>query len=109
VDDHAAGIEAALRNGTKGEVYNIAPGQDNEEQTEAIIERVRAQVEKGEIEKVNDRDNYDLRYWMSPAKAKAELGWEAKYDLDSTVSRTVEWYLDNPEWIRLAIAAQSKI
>ncbi len=109
VDDHAAGIEAALRNGTKGEVYNIAPGADNEEQTEAIIERVRAQVGKGDIEKVNDRDNYDLRYWMSPAKAKAELDWEAQYDLDATVSRTVEWYLQNPDWIRLATEAQRKV
>lgn len=102
VDDHAAGIEAALRAGKKGEVYNIAPSFANEEMTAKVIERVRDIVGKGTIKEVQDRANYDLRYWMDPAKAKRELGWEANYNLDETVQATVQWYLENPQWLEAA-------
>jgi dTDP-glucose 4,6-dehydratase len=102
VDDHAAGIEAALRKGKKGEIYNIAPSFANEEMTAKVIERVRDIVGKGTIKEVQDRANYDLRYWMDPAKAKHELGWEAKYNLDGTIQTTVEWYLENQDWLEEA-------
>lgn len=99
VDDHARGIEAALRKGRTGQVYNIAPSFDNEEMTATIIQKVRELIGKGTIEEVRDRANYDLRYWMDPAKAKKELGWEAQYDLEQTIQATVSWYLDNPQWL----------
>ena len=102
VDDHAAGIEAALQRGVKGEVYNLAPAAASEAVTEDIIERVRLIVGKGQIDKVDDRKSYDLRYWMDASKAKRALGWEARYDLDRTVSSTVAWYLENPSWLELA-------
>ena len=102
VDDHAAGIEAALRMGNKGEVYNIAPSFASEQMTATVIEMVRNIVGKGTIREVRDRANYDLRYWMDPARAKRELGWEAQYGLDATVQATVEWYLDNPQWLEAA-------
>jgi dTDP-glucose 4,6-dehydratase len=99
VDDHARGIEAALRKGRAGQVYNIAPSFDNEEMTATVIQKVRDLIGKGTIEEVRDRANYDLRYWMNPAKAKRELGWEARHDLEETVKSTVLWYLDNPQWL----------
>ncbi len=108
VNDHVSGIEAALRAGKTGEAYNIAPMADAEEVTEAVIERVRDLVGKGDITKVEDRDNYDLRYWMDAGKAKADLGWEAEYGIDNTLEHTVEWYLANPDWLEEAYAAATK-
>jgi dTDP-glucose 4,6-dehydratase len=102
VDDHAAGIEAALRLGKKGEVYNIAPSFANEQMTAGVIETVRDIIGKGRVKEVPDRANYDLRYWMDPAKAKRELDWEAQYDLAATVQDTVRWYLENPQWLEAA-------
>ena len=102
VDDHAAGIEAALRLGKKGEVYNIAPSFANEQITAEVIAMVRNIIGKGRIKEVQDRANYDLRYWMDPAKAKRELDWEARYDLEATVQDTVRWYLENPQWLEAA-------
>jgi dTDP-glucose 4,6-dehydratase len=102
VDDHAAGIEAALRNGKKGEVYNIAPSFDSEDMTANVISRIRTIIGKGKVKEVQDRANYDLRYWMDPAKAKRELGWEAKYKIEDTVKATVAWYLENGEWLEAA-------
>lgn len=99
VADHAAGVEAALQRGVKGEVYNLAPKEDSEEITEDVIERIRDLVGKGEIRKVDDRSHYDLRYWMSASKAKQYLGWEATRDLEKTIRSTVEWYLGNPKWL----------
>ena len=102
VDDHAAGIEAALQRGKRGEIYNLAPTTASEALTADVIERVRQLVGRGEIERVPDRDNYDLRYWMDASKAKQTLGWEARYDLDQTVRSTVSWYLENREWLEAA-------
>jgi len=102
VYDHAAGIEAALQRGKKGEVYNLAPEATSEAVTEEVIERIRQLVGKGKINKVDDRDYYDLRYWMDASKAKEELGWEAEYNLDRALGSTVDWYLQNLSWLEEA-------
>lgn len=102
VDDHVTGIEAALRLGKKGETYNLAPGFDSEAITEVVIEKIRSIIGKGIINKVDDRDNYDLRYWMHAEKAKNDLKWEAQYDLQKTLSSTVNWYMDNMDWLKKA-------
>ena len=114
VDDHAAGIEASLRRGKKGEVYNLAPSAEAEAVTEDVIERIRQLVGKGDINKVDDRDYYDLRYWMDASKAKEDLGWEAKYNFDRTLRSTVNWYLDNLSWLekankKLSVGRVSKV
>ncbi|MBN1607721.1 MAG: GDP-mannose 4,6-dehydratase [Polyangiaceae bacterium] len=107
VADHVAGIEAALRKGQRGEAYNIAPMADCEAVTETVIERVRDLVGRGDIQKVEDRDHYDLRYWMDASKAKLALGWQAVHGLEDTLSSTVRWYLDHPAWLEAAHAKVS--
>ncbi len=102
VEDHAAGIEAALRLGKRGEVYNLAPSFDSEALTAEVIGRVRDIIGKGTIKEVPDRDNYDLRYWMDSSKAQRDLGWKPKYGLTDAVKSTVEWYLDNRNWLEEA-------
>ena len=102
VDDHAAGIEAALQRGERGEVYNLAPAAASEAVTEDIIERVRVLVGRGQIDKVEDRKSYDLRYWMDASKARKALSWMPSYDLDETIRSTVTWYLQNQPWLERA-------
>lgn len=104
VDDHAAGVLAALRQGKSGEVYNLAPAADNEAYTHDVILRVRELVGQGEVREVEDRKAYDLRYWMVADKAREHLGWTAAKDLDTTLRDTVEWYLANPGWLATANA-----
>jgi dTDP-glucose 4,6-dehydratase len=60
---------------------------------------VKEQVGNGEIEEVDDRKGYDLRYWMSAEKAQKELEWAPEHDLRSTVQHSVNWYLENREWL----------
>jgi len=105
VDDHVTGIEAALLHGQPGEVYNLAPSPRSERITEDVIQRVCSLVGASPqlITLVEDRDSYDLRYFMSADKAKACLGWEAQYDFDSALQATVDWYLENPDWLREAL------
>ena len=102
VDDHVAGIQAALLKGQPGEIYNLAPSAQSEEFTEEVIERIRTLVGSGSIKTIADRDNYDRRYWLTARKAKECLGWEAEYDLDRTLSSTVTWYLENRGWLEAA-------
>jgi dTDP-glucose 4,6-dehydratase len=108
VDDHAAGIEAALHRGRQGEVYNLAPAFDSEAITANVIVKVRDIIGKGTISEVKDRANYDLRYWMDASKAQRELGWQAEHALDETVETTVKWYLDNSDWLEEATASSQR-
>jgi len=104
VDDHVSGIEAALRKGKSGEVYNIAPSEASEAYTHDVIERVQKIVGQGTMEPVEDRKAYDLRYWMEAKKAERELGWTPAFDLEATLADTVGWYLGNKDWLQEANA-----
>jgi dTDP-glucose 4,6-dehydratase len=108
VDDHVTGIDAALLHGQPGEIYNLAPSPMSERMTSEVIERVCSLVGASPdlIRPVEDRDNYDLRYFMSADKAKGCLGWQAQYDFDRALEATVKWYMSNPDWLR---EAQNKI
>jgi dTDP-glucose 4,6-dehydratase len=101
VDDHATGIEAALLKGKKGEIYNLAPFFESEEYISNVINFVKEIVGKGNVIFVDDRKNYDLRYWMSAKKANEQLEWTPQYDLESTIKLTTRWYLDHPEFLNI--------
>ena len=47
---------------------------------------------------VTDRPGHDMRYAIDPTKIETELGWEPKYNFDSGIQQTIQWYLDNQEW-----------
>lgn len=99
VDDHAAGIDLALRRGTAGEAYNI--GADEEVNTVRLATTILDLLEKPRslMTFVPDRPGHDYRYNLDFSKI-LRLGWQPQYDFDRTIRATVEWYASNEDWWR---------
>ena len=107
VDDHAAGIAAALKQGVPGESYNIGGG--NEVTNIDVVRRLCAHLDVIRpqakpyaelIDFVDDRPGHDFRYALDSAKAEAGLGWRPETDFDGGLRATVGWYLENQDWCR---------
>ena len=99
VDDHASGIDCALRNGVPGEVYNVAGG--NERENIVLTRKILELAGKDEslIQWVPDRPGHDRRYSIDASKLKG-LGWEPSMPWDEGMEKTVSWYRDNETWWR---------
>jgi len=99
VDDHCKAIDLIIHEGRVGEVYNV--GGHNEKQNIEVVKTVLAHLNKPEslITYVKDRAGHDLRYAIDPAKISSELGWTPETKFEDGMKRTVEWYLENKEWI----------
>lgn len=97
VMDNCAGVDAVLRKGKIGEIYNIGGG--NETTNRELTEKILALLGVGEerIDYVQDRLGHDRRYSIDCAKAKA-LGWAPARSLDEALAETVEWYRQNRGW-----------
>jgi dTDP-glucose 4,6-dehydratase len=107
VEDHASAIDAIFHRGRIGESYNI--GGLNE-WTNLELVRFLCQLmdqklkrEKGESEKlitfVTDRAGHDKRYAIDATKLETELGWKPSITFEQGLERTVDWYLNNQEWV----------
>jgi dTDP-glucose 4,6-dehydratase len=99
VQDHCRAIDLVLHKGTLGEVYNI--GGHNEKTNLEIIEILLEKLGKSKdlITFVEDRLAHDRRYAMDASKIKNELGWEPEHTFEEWIDGTIEWYINNPEWI----------
>ena len=114
VDDHCEAIHAVLRRGTPGEVYNV--GGDAERTNMDIVGAICALVDEladpphkpcqGLVEHVTDRPGHDARYAMDIAKIGRELDWKPRVSFEDGLRRTVQWYLDNDDWIQTVTAAK---
>jgi len=93
VEDHCAGIKAAMEKGKSGEVYNF--GASEEWQNIELVKALLKHVGKPEtlISYVADRLGHDLRYAIDSSKAKNELGWEPKWTFNDGLKQTVDWYV----------------
>jgi dTDP-glucose 4,6-dehydratase len=102
VDDHCRAIMLAMEKGRSGAVYNI--GARNERRNINVVEAILDALGKPHslIRYVKDRPGHDRRYAIDPARAEAELGWQPRETWESGVKRTIQWYLDNSEWIARA-------
>ena len=99
VADHCAGIDAVLRRGRDGEVYNVGAG--NAIDTLVLARAILARLGKPEslIQFVPDRPGHDRRYSLDCAKLGA-LGWQPDYSFEAALNATVDWYVDNEWWWR---------
>ncbi len=107
VEDHAAAIDLIFHKGKPGETYNV--GGNNEWKNLDLIKMLceimdqRLDRTKGTSEKlirfVKDRAGHDLRYAIDSSKIASKLGWEPKLNFQTGLSKTVDWYLQNQDWL----------
>ena len=99
VYDHCQAIDLVLHEGKLGEVYNI--GGHNERENIRIVKLIIDALGKDEslIEYVSDRLGHDRRYAIDSDKITSELGWKPKYTFETGIKETIEWYLDNQDWM----------
>ena len=108
VEDHVRAIDVIFHKGKVGETYNI--GGHNEWTNIALVKELCRQMdeklgrEKGSSEKlityVKDRAGHDLRYAIDATKLKDELGWLPSLQFEEGISKTIDWYLNNSEWLQ---------
>ena len=99
VSDHCSAISTVLEKGKIGEVYNI--GGNNEKANIEIVRLILAELGKPEslITYVKDRPGHDRRYAIDNTKITTELGWAPVYTFEQGIKETINWYLDNVEWV----------
>lgn len=99
VYDHCSGIDLVMRNGKIGDVYNI--GGHNERHNIDVVKTILKALDKPEtlITYVKDRKGHDLRYAIDPTKIETELGWTPKYNFESGIKETIEWFMNHQEWM----------
>lgn len=100
VYDHCSAIDTVLHKGKVGEVYNI--GGHNEKTNMEITRIILDAMGKDEssIKYVEDRLGHDRRYAIDNAKIQSELGWEPSLTFEEGIKLTIDWYLNNQDWIK---------
>ena len=73
----------------------------NEKRNIEIVKLILQYLNKSEdlIQYVEDRKGHDYRYAIDPTKIKNELGWKPKTKFEEGIIKTIDWYLENPEWL----------
>jgi len=106
VEDHCDAVLTVLEKGQIGEVYNI--GGNNEIKNIEIVKKILNYMNKPEslIKYVTDRLGHDRRYAIDASKIKNELEWEPKFNFDEQIKMTVDWYLNNSEWLENVISGE---
>lgn len=99
VRDHCRGVDAALRKGQPGQVYNF--GGRCELRNIDLTRKLLELLGKPEtlIKYVTDRPGHDFRYAIDCSKAERELGWKPEVDFESGLRGTIDWYLAHEEWV----------
>jgi len=113
VEDHCKAIDLVFEKGKSGEVYNI--GGHNEKENIEIVKLIITylqektkdkEINEGLIKHVKDRLGHDRRYAIDPTKIKNELGWEPETRFEDGIKKTIDWYLENQEWMKKVIAGE---
>jgi dTDP-glucose 4,6-dehydratase len=99
VDDHCRAIDAVLRNGRPGEIYNVG-GSCSLPNLE-VVRRILKATGKPEtlITRVADRPGHDRRYALTNEKLTRETGWKPELNFDQGLAATVKWYQEHGDWV----------
>ena len=117
VKDHCSAIRRVLQGGQLGETYNV--GGWNEMPNIDIVKRVCSLLDQKrpradgksyaeQITYVKDRPGHDRRYAIDARKLEKELGWKPAETFDSGIEKTVQWYLDNQDWVQQVLSGAYK-
>ncbi|OPX65125.1 MULTISPECIES: dTDP-glucose 4,6-dehydratase [unclassified Methanoregula] len=113
VDDHCSAIDRVLTDGIPGEIYNVGAQNEmtNIEMVNTIIcalKELRPDLPLTEdsIVFVPDRKGHDRRYAIDPEKIQKTLGWKSRMPVSEGIKTTVEWYLNNVNWLESVINAE---
>jgi dTDP-glucose 4,6-dehydratase len=108
VKDHCSAIRRVLEAGKPGETYNIG-GWNEKPNVEIVstlcklLDEMRPRTDgksyREQINYVKDRPGHDRRYAIDATKIHTELGWKPAETFDTGIRKTVQWYLDHPEWV----------
>jgi dTDP-glucose 4,6-dehydratase len=107
VEDHASAIDVVFHKGVRGETYNI--GGHNEWKNIDLVKLLCSKMDvylnrnNGDSEKlitfVKDRPGHDLRYAIDASKISEKLNWEPSLNFEKGLDQTIQWYLNNQEWL----------
>lgn len=103
VIDHCKAILEVLEKGKNGEVYNI--GGNSEMANIYVVKEILNLLDKPEslIKFVTDRPGHDLRYAINHEKISRDLGWKPEVDFQKGLKLTIDWYLENQDWLQNVI------
>ena len=108
VKDHCSAIRRVLEAGRLGETYNVGgwnekPNIDIVHTVCQLLDELRPRADgqpyAQQITYVTDRPGHDRRYAIDARKIERELGWKPAETFETGIRKTVQWYLDNPEWV----------
>lgn len=106
VEDHCKAIDMVINAGRLGEVYNVGGHNErtNIQIVDTVIDYLNKNVDSAITENlkkfVEDRKGHDRRYGIDPTKIKDELGWYPETTFEVGIVKTIQWYLDNQEWMK---------
>lgn len=109
VYDHCSAIDTVLHKGKIGEVYNIGGHNEktNMEITKIILEAMGK--DESSIRYVEDRLGHDKRYAIDNEKIQTELGWQPSLTFEEGIKLTIDWYLNNQEWMKSIEAKKASL
>ncbi|HPK09035.1 MAG TPA: dTDP-glucose 4,6-dehydratase [Saprospiraceae bacterium] len=107
VEDHARAIDTIYHDGNLGETYNIGGHNEwtNIDLIRLLCKIMDSKLDRAEssseqlITYVTDRAGHDLRYAIDATKIDKELGWIPEYTFEKGLENTVDWYLENENWL----------
>jgi len=104
VYDHCTAVWQVLQKAPPGEIYNI--GGCNEKTNIEVVNLILERLDKPKslIEHVNDRPGHDRRYAIDAAKIINELDWRPSVDFAEGIGKTIDWYLDNRQWLESVVS-----